>query len=212
MMKKYMILLAAAAMMTDASAQSMAEILGHAPDTLFAYLDAKQRAELAEYSRVGMGGEVTHQLQGASKLDTLTADYLHLTLSESSTIEIKKLPYRQADSILCVVRTWKTPEEESMVSFYTKDWLPVRLAAADDTTRTFAIDRLPLTRPDTMSVADFDKTLANTDFILTSAHLAADDNNLRIQRSAPLAPAEDKQRLKAIFKTAVLRWDGYIYK
>ncbi len=211
-MKKYSLLMLALSLGMQAPAKSMTEIWKLVPDSLIPYIDANHRLEMTEFIGMGLNGEVDNLMQSKSKMDTLTSDYIRLTLSESSLMELKRLPYEGGDSILCVVKTWKTPQEESIVNFYTQDWKPLSIASTTDANGRFALDNMTMTKPESMSQAEFERLTGQVDFIFTSVHLSAKTQEMVVYRTAPLTPLDDKDKMKTILQPIVLKWNGTTFK
>ena len=51
----------------------------------------------------------------------MTDDYLDLQLTASCHVEMKLLPVADSVSYICMVRTYSSPEKESVVTLYTQD-------------------------------------------------------------------------------------------
>ena len=54
-------------------------------------------------------------------MTTISEDYAHIAMSESSEVALKILK-RESDSIICIVHTHKSQASDSYLKFYTKDW------------------------------------------------------------------------------------------
>lgn len=118
---------AAAQAQTAAYAPLMGEVWKAMPDSLLPYLTHNDRLDMADYLEANMKAEVTNRLDGKSVLDTLGTDYLHLSLSPVTTIEMGILPVSEqtADScmhVVCVITTYGNPKMESRLKFYTTKW------------------------------------------------------------------------------------------
>lgn len=106
---------------------TMAEVWKAMPDSLLPYLTHNDRLDMVDYIDAKMKAEVTNRMDGKSTLDTLSTDYLHLTLNEAVTVEMGLLPTDglTADScahVVCVITTYGSPEIESRIKFYTANW------------------------------------------------------------------------------------------
>jgi len=51
-----------------------------------------------------------------------TADYLMADLSTALTIQLKVMTKSDGDSCICLIKTYKAPEENSIVEFYDMEW------------------------------------------------------------------------------------------
>lgn len=205
-MKRNMILALLLLTTMVASAKSMTEVWTTMPEQLVPFLDHNHRLEMPEFIAMGIGGEVDNQLDGKSTMDTLTTDYLHVTLTETSTLEIKRLPVAQSDSILCVVHTVGLPEGESTVEFYTQEWEPLSSPLAKLTPEQ-TLQQLTL-RPDTMTQARYDSLCTLIDPVMTMAHLSVSDDNLTLELAQPLINEADRKAISALLRKRVVRWDG----
>ncbi|MDY2693456.1 MAG: DUF3256 family protein, partial [Prevotella sp.] len=138
---------------TQVCAQTkMDALLTTMPKEVVPYLDKEQLAELAQFASKGVSS-VKNTLEGQTTVDTISADYLRLKLSDFSTLQMRLLSVGDTAQILCVVKTVKRPVADSRVAFYDTQWkrvdtpqgLPV-LADIDGLLDEFT------ERPDTMSV------------------------------------------------------------
>lgn len=207
-MKKFCLLFFALILSLDISSKSMAELWQSMPDSVIPYIDRTQRQEMTEFISMGVEGKVRHSLQGESKMDTISSDYIHLTLSESMEMEMKRLPFQDGDSILCVVKTWSAPCRESEMYFYTQDWQEVEIPNPLVRYR----GEVRLSRPDTMSVETFEYLSHQVGFVLTAASLSGSDNTLNVYQSVPLLPTEDNEKLKPMLTTVSMKWNGHCFE
>lgn len=190
----------------------MVELWNAMPDSVIPYIDRNHRLEMTEFIGMGLSGDVDNGLQGKSKMDTIMADYIRLTLNESMVMQLKRLPSVTGDSLLCVVKTWLAPEPESELTLYTQDWQPLEQPQLVGD-RPWADWRTALwTRPDTMAVADFDALRTATDLVLVAATLAPQTATITLQGTAPVALAADKPRLKAALPPRTFTWDGRAFR
>ncbi len=102
-------------------AQEMRTLFLNAPDDVFPLLTRNMRADLVDYIDAGMVAKVTNLLSGESRLDTLTSDFLYLSSTASSSVQMKLLPV-DGGALLCVVNSVKAEAEDSRVAFYSTDW------------------------------------------------------------------------------------------
>lgn len=203
-MKKAILLSFLLVLGTNIFAKSVAELWLLMPDSITTYINQEQRHEMTNLLTTGSGRMVNHLLQGQSKTDTLTADYMRITLSHSLQMELKKLPLQGKDSIVCMVKTWSGPERESEVSFYTQNWQILDLPNPLDQYR----EKPNLMRPDTMTEEKYKQLTQNIGFVLTAASLSASDYTLTLQQTVPLLPAEQSKQIEALLQPICLKWDG----
>lgn len=139
------------------------------------------------------------------KTDTLTNDFMTISITKVSNIQIKRLPTESKDSIMCIIHTFDGPAKESKVSLFTQDWMEI------ETFRLPTIDAF-FHRPDSMSTDSFRSTIANIDTYLLSANLSPNNNNITIKADFPLSTKDETDKVRKIYKEKVLSWDGKIFK
>ena len=103
----------------SASAIEMKDVFSAMPDSVLPTLTRNNRLDM-----------VNDVFDDKSTLDTLTADYLHITLSEAVKVEMKLLPSSSqlADSashVICMVMTYGKQPIESKVTLFTSQWAPL---------------------------------------------------------------------------------------
>lgn len=190
-------------------AESMKTIWANIPDTFIPYLDANQRQEMTKFIEMGLKGDATNQLSGTCKVDTITNDYIHLTLSESSEMSIKRLPTNmQGDSVICLVRTWSAPEKDSKAELYSQHWQFIG-SAIDP---AINLKNQLLNRPDTMSQTNYERLLNEIDFSLISFKLSADNDLLTASMTIPSEKKSKKEAFDPIIKLTTLKWNGGKFK
>ena len=147
---------------------NMKDIWLSMPDSIIPYLDKNLRLQFLDYESLHVNTTVTNKLHGESKLDTLTSDFIRIQLSQSSSIEIKRLPYAAGDSILCVIKTYGTDMKESQIAFYKQQWdtLPIRTdflhshSATSNNSHTYA-NHAPIPQEATMIWLSLDVSSEN---------------------------------------------------
>ena len=96
--------------------QTMADLWRAMPDTIVPILSHNNRYDMVDFIDNHMEARVTNQLEGKSIMDTLTADYLHITLTPQTVIEMKALP----DGRILMARTAAGISTE--LHIYNKEW------------------------------------------------------------------------------------------
>lgn len=114
----------------SASAIEMKDVFSAMPDSVLPTLTRNNRLDMIDFKVSGMKAEVNDVFDDKSTLDTLTADYLHITLSEAVKVEMKLLPSSSqlADSashVICMVMTYGKQPIESKVTLFTSQWTPL---------------------------------------------------------------------------------------
>ncbi len=194
--------------MSTAWSKSMVDIWNSLPAALAPYLDADKRQQMSEFAAKGMKSEVDNALQEAGMIDTLTADYIHAGLNESVDLQIKRLHYAKGDSILCVVKTWKAPEPESEVLFFTQDWTPLAISMADG--QPLTVRHFTDTAMAQVMAATNNGVGREIEMIFTAAALSSSNTYLYIRHTAPLISSEKREETDEYLRSlsTVLRWDG----
>ena len=70
------------------TAADMKDVFSAMPDSVLPTLTRNNRLDMIDFVSSGMKAEVNDVFNEKSTLDTLTADYLHITLSEAVKVEM----------------------------------------------------------------------------------------------------------------------------
>lgn len=97
---------------------AMRSIFSTIPDSIMPLLTRNNRLDCIDFIENNMQARVKNRLDEWVELKQLTPDYLLLKMSERSTVEMKLL----SDSLICMVRTYKGPAEDSHVCLYNQRW------------------------------------------------------------------------------------------
>lgn len=209
-MKKviYTLLLAVLAVLPyTVSAKSMKDLLVSMPDEVMPYLDKNMRLEFAELQEMGVVAEVKNSLGWMSVMDTLTADYVQIKMSKTATLQMKRLPVENGDSVICLVKTFSLPEKESELYLYDQSWnrLPLDLNIQ-------SLAESLIQKPDTMSESRFSELKKMIEPKMVSAVLLQHEDGLVIRLSLPLLSADDKKQVSAIKLQRKFKWNGKTFK
>ena len=107
-MKRTIIVCLCLTALFSASAKDMRELWLSMPDSLIGYMDKSKRLALLDHVDMNTTAELTNKLEGKTCLDTLTNNFMQVTLNEVVDLRMTLLPTTgegATDSILCVVRT-----------------------------------------------------------------------------------------------------------
>lgn len=172
----------------------MRDVFGSMPDSIFHYLSHNNRLDMIDFLESGMAAEIDNSLGGKSRLDTLTADYLHLTLNESTSVEMKlheseRLLDDTTKTVVCVATTYS--EAETNVEFYTSKWHKLPISIDYDRSSLIA-------RPDTMSIATYDELLRLASGYCVVARLSPDNKEIELTPTFPNVNDDERARLEAI--------------
>ncbi len=192
-------------------AKSMKDLLVSMPDSLAPSLDKNLRTEFVELQDMGVKAEVNNLLGGSSVMDTLTQNFVQLRLSAASTMQIKKLPQVNGDSLLCVVKTLSAPEKESEVMFFNQRWQPLDAHSFFGDKDLEAIRASLIQRPDTMTEVRYQKLRSMIEPRMMGAILFEHDNSIVFRLSVPLLSADEKKQVNAIKVQRKFNWNGKIF-
>ncbi len=199
-MKRFLFGLCLVAMPVTMMAQQVRNMWVNMPTSIAGSLEKSTRQELLDLKEMKKKAVISGPLGEECSIDTLTADYLSVRLSDVSTLQMKMLPTSSGDSLLCLVQTYAGPLPESSISFYTSDWkaLPMPSMHLD----------VDLQRPDTMTQDDFSKLQALFDPKLISFTLSPSNKDLVVALSPVIISEEEKAHVKALTLQRKLNWNG----
>lgn len=129
-MNRLFLLVISVACALGAMAVEIKDVFSAMPDSVLPTLTRNNRLDMVDFIASGMKAEVNDVFDGKATLDTLTADYLHLTLSEAVKVEMKLLQSSEtladtSECVVCVVMTYGIKPKESSVRMFTSKWLPL---------------------------------------------------------------------------------------
>lgn len=192
---------------TTMHAQSMRQMWIDMPDSLTVFLNKSLRTELADYVDMKVTPEVNNLLKEKTVIDTLTADYLRVKLSAASEMELKLLPRKSGDTIICMVRTYYGPVAQSVLTCYDRQWHPLEGTFMRKLTRDDFISK-----PATMSQERYNDLIAMTDWQLTAFHLSPAEPSLQVSMGFLQLTKEDQQDFDTLLTQTKLNWNGEVFK
>lgn len=185
--------------------KTMREVWIDMPDSITMYLTKSMRTELADYVDMKVSATTKNAIGDTVRIDTLTSDYIAITLSESSKLEMKLLP-RDGSNIICMVRTYYGTAAESIISFWQLDWQQLPDISMP------ALENIELIKkPDSLSVTEFNKIKAMISPKMIEMRLSPDDNSLLLSYSLPDVNKEDSELIKSILVQKKINWNGEIF-
>ena len=193
----------------SAGAQQMREVWLSMPDSLVGYLNKSKRIEAMDYRDMGLKLDVRNLLNGSTLVDTLTADFISVSLNKSARLQMKLLP-READTLLCVVKTIWGPSADSSIGFYTLQWVPVAASMFAEGHHPLeqAVDSF-LLRPDSMSIERFEELKLQFEPRLVSIEMPVSGNELWVQIEQALpVPSSLSSALNQLIKRRKFKWNG----
>ena len=181
------------------------------PDSVVAYLDVNCRTEMADFYDIKVKTGSKNLLEGKSAIDSLTSDYIHVTLNSSTTLQIKKLQ-TESSFVICLIKTFTAPEPESEVSFFSSSWKPLKdtfgLPVTNDASSL--IEQFT-TRPDTISQERYEELASMLDPVMISAEMSVNEQVVTFSLSHPLIEKSEILNINAIFKQRKFKWNGQTF-
>ena len=102
--------------------ENIVDVFTTMPDSIYPLLTAKNRHDMVDFYNNKMEAKVRNRLSDYARLDTLTNEYLHLTLSQASEVTMRLLTTNDSTPIICLVQTITKPIRDSRVKFYDTKW------------------------------------------------------------------------------------------
>lgn len=185
--------------------KTMREVWIDMPDSITMYLTKSMRTELADYVDMKVSAATKNAIGDTVRIDTLTSDYIAVTLSESSKLEMKLLP-KDGSNIICMVRTYYGTAAESIISFWQLNWQQLPDISMP------ALENIELIKkPDSLSITEFNKIKAMISPKMIEMQLSPDDNSLLLSYSLPDVNKEDSELIKSILIQKKINWNGEIF-
>ena len=178
------------------------------PDSIVPAIDRVRRLEMLDLVDYKVKAEVKNMLGSNSVMDTLTADYLHITISASSEMAISLLPCGDGDSVICVLRTYMGPEPDSEITFYTPCWQPLDAAAYLPFHSLSESWQQLVVRPDTISPERYGELMTLVRVPLVGAVMSCDGRHIDLSLSVPMQGIDDRPAMAAIASCRRLTWNG----
>lgn len=181
-------------------AKDIREIWLSMPDSIITYLNKNKRIEMVDYIDMKVRADVKNALEGTSVMDTLTHDFLQVTLNEACTLQMRTLPSEEGDTLFCLVKSFKGPQTESEISIFNQDWQKIK----DITPLSASL----IAKPDTMSTTIFNDLQRLLDVSLIEAQLSIDKPTLTLTLSAINLSKEEKEKIRPLLFSRTLLWNG----
>lgn len=202
-MKTILIVLISIISIGQTSAQTMRDVWLSMPDSIVPYLDASNRSAMLDALEQDDGTGVSGKLQESSCIDTLTSEYMSVLLNSASTMQMRLLP-TNADTVVCVVRTFFTPQAESEIAFYSTKWERLSQSFVEQVEP----DRF-FRRPETMSEIRFAELVSIwKGCLMVRATLDAAEPALILQCSSPIATRDEQKEMQPALVQISLKWNG----
>ena len=92
------------------------------PDSVMPLLTRNNRLDFIDFYDAKMEAVVTNRLEGKSRMDTLTEDFVRFGYTKNAEVTMKLLPVNDSTDILCMVTTARAAVSDSRIAFFDNQW------------------------------------------------------------------------------------------
>lgn len=125
----YILLLLLAVTLHTEARTPMRQWLVAMPDSVMPLLTKNDRMDFIDFYDAQMVAVVTNRMDGSSRMDTLTDDYVQIKYTGSTDVEMKLLPINDSTDVLCMVTTVRAAVDDSRIAFFDAEWKPLSVAS-----------------------------------------------------------------------------------
>ena len=100
----------------------MRDWLTSMPDSVMPLLTKNNRLDFIDFYDAKMEAMVTNRMEGKSRMNVLTDDFVLISYTASTDVSMKLLPMNDTTHILCMVTTVKAAVDDSRIAFYDTQW------------------------------------------------------------------------------------------
>lgn len=192
----------------NAQTQDINSVFISMPDSLSPILTKVNRQDFADFLSSGMKAVVKNKFDGTSEMLKLTDDYLKLNTTSASSEEMKLLPLNDSVNVLCVVKTYSGPAEDSKVTFYSTKWEELPLSKFISLPQHEDFYKLPAYSTATVSREEFLR-----DMYIMQAELSEKNNDIVFKCNTLMATdKETAEKLKPFTIDSLrYRWVNGVY-
>lgn len=95
------------------------------PDSVMPLLTKNNRLDFIDFYDAKMEAVATNRMEGKSRMDVLTDDFIRINYTKTTDVEMKLLPLNDTTDILCMVTTVKASVNDSRIAFFDAQWQPL---------------------------------------------------------------------------------------
>lgn len=127
MMKRivYSLLLLLVALSQVSARTPMRQWLVSMPDSVMPLLTKNNRMDFIDFYDAQMAAVVTNRMDGSSRMNRLTDDYVQIRYTGATDVEMKLLPVNDSTDVLCMVTTVRAAVDDSRIAFFDTEWKPL---------------------------------------------------------------------------------------
>ena len=177
MKKLFCVVLLAMVVLSAWAKKPMRQWLTSMPDSVMPLLTMNNRLDFIDFFDSHMDAVVTNRLEGKSRMDTLTDDYVSIAYTRSSHVSMKLLPLTDTTDVLCMVTTMHANVEDSRVAFFAEGWTELDKESLLD--EPALIDFYKPALADSIAGAD-----AKIDIFFKTYTLSAESNRMECELSS----------------------------
>lgn len=107
----------------------MREWLVAMPDSVLPLLTKNNRLDFIDFYDCNMEATVTNRLDGRSRMDTLTDDFIRISYTKTTEVTMKLLSVNDTTDVLCMVTTVKAAADDSRIVFFDAQWQSLELSS-----------------------------------------------------------------------------------
>lgn len=210
-LKHNIISLMCAVSVMPVAARDIKSIWKTVPDSVVLAVDKVRRLEMLDLVDYNVKAEVNNRFGSTSVMDTITSSYLHVTMGKSSGLSMRLLPTAEGDTLVCLLTTFKAPEAESTINFYTPEWQCLEASRYLPFVKLSDVADSLICRPDTMSAELYSQLCSQIVVPLVSASSSVTSSDLELALSLPMLPVDERGKVEALLVRRKLVWTGRQY-
>ncbi len=188
--------------------KTMNDLIRRIPQEILPGLDGEQLVELAMGRTPDDTIRVKNSLNGITTVDSISDDFVKISSSNITQIQVRLLTRNDSSKIICVVKSFLKPIKESQVSFYDNDFDQVQenfnlpdISSPTTLLETFTFQTDSITKEKYLELLNLiDPVIINADY--------SDATSINYEISFPLTASDKKDELQAILRKKSYRWNG----
>lgn len=188
------------------NAQTIEDCFINMPDTILPYVSKDNRDVLMHFADDSKDtlGIVDTVLGGKAWISKKTSSLIVFHPTSNLDLELALVP-SPTDSLICLIRTYKASEAESVVQIYDMKWNPISSVPLNRDIKAFL--------PDSLQQTGVDEIKSMMEFTAIKATFDSNDvTTIILSLSCPLLSQEDKERMNSSFVQRNVKWDGKTFK
>lgn len=186
------------------SAQKMRDVFGSMPDSVLEVMTRNNRLDCIDFIENNMEAKVRNRFDGHSVLNKLTDDYLDLSLTQRTNVQMKLLPISDSLNMVAIVWTYSAPSSESVMRLFSDKWEELQLK---DYLTAPAYDEYWVAG-DSVSEDDVERLKSAQDMRFVRMNLDADSCRLVFELQTGEVEKEVAEEMGNLLRPIEYRWDG----